>query len=545
MRCTPLRVSHAFHSRLMEPIARGFRQPAAGIALRASPHSADRRPELRAVPTLATADYWVRQLRETVRFADGVAALRADGCDRFLEIGPKPVLISLGARTAFPTRTPSGLFVAEPPAAARRAGADVRRPRTAVRGRPRRRLARLPPPAPGAGAWRCRPIRSSASAIWIEPSDEDAGARRRRGRAPASPGSGRRSAAPAREATNPRATALAALRAAGPAERPERLAAYLQALACDVLLHPRDRPLDAQPAAPAPGARLDHGPAVAQPAAARISGSRSRAPGCSTSCRWPAWPSCSRTRLLGCTAAARPAWEGASPSPTPASEAVLTDAEPYPLSHGQRALWFLWLLAPESSAYNQSLPLRLPRRRCRANGVPPAARCSPAIPCCGRRSRRKADGEPLQGSVAPGRAGLGRGGRRRMERGRAGPALAAAHAAAFRSGDAGRSPASAGSAAPAPDRRCARHPAPRRLRRLVAGADPARPAAPGLPRAPALPEATYRTSSTGSATCSPVRRASGCGPTGASNSPSRAPSWPCPPTGRAPPSRPTAAMRST
>lgn len=30
-----------------------------------------------------------------------------------------------------------------------------------------------------------------------------------------------------------------------------------------------------------------------------------------------------------------------------------------PLSDGQRALWFLWKLAPESSAYNQSLPLRI------------------------------------------------------------------------------------------------------------------------------------------------------------------------------------------
>jgi len=30
-----------------------------------------------------------------------------------------------------------------------------------------------------------------------------------------------------------------------------------------------------------------------------------------------------------------------------------------PLSHGQRALWFLWLLAPDSSAYHQSLPLRI------------------------------------------------------------------------------------------------------------------------------------------------------------------------------------------
>ena len=30
-----------------------------------------------------------------------------------------------------------------------------------------------------------------------------------------------------------------------------------------------------------------------------------------------------------------------------------------PLSYGQRALWFLWRLAPESAAYNQSMPLRI------------------------------------------------------------------------------------------------------------------------------------------------------------------------------------------
>jgi amino acid adenylation domain-containing protein len=30
-----------------------------------------------------------------------------------------------------------------------------------------------------------------------------------------------------------------------------------------------------------------------------------------------------------------------------------------PLSYGQRALWFLWRLAPDNSAYNQSLPLRI------------------------------------------------------------------------------------------------------------------------------------------------------------------------------------------
>lgn len=33
--------------------------------------------------------------------------------------------------------------------------------------------------------------------------------------------------------------------------------------------------------------------------------------------------------------------------------------EVYPLSYGQRALWYIWKLAPGSSAYNQSIPLRV------------------------------------------------------------------------------------------------------------------------------------------------------------------------------------------
>ncbi|MEO0509783.1 MAG: condensation domain-containing protein [Verrucomicrobiota bacterium] len=32
----------------------------------------------------------------------------------------------------------------------------------------------------------------------------------------------------------------------------------------------------------------------------------------------------------------------------------------YPLTYGQRALWYIWKLAPESSAYNQSIPLTSP-----------------------------------------------------------------------------------------------------------------------------------------------------------------------------------------
>ncbi|MCC6168941.1 MAG: SDR family NAD(P)-dependent oxidoreductase, partial [Caldilineaceae bacterium] len=42
--------------------------------------------------------YWVRHLREPVRFAQGMATLQDLGCRLFVEIGPKPVLIGMGRR---------------------------------------------------------------------------------------------------------------------------------------------------------------------------------------------------------------------------------------------------------------------------------------------------------------------------------------------------------------------------------------------------------------------------------------------------------------
>jgi acyl transferase domain-containing protein len=74
---TRLNVSHAFHSPLMDPILDAFRAEAERVVG-------------------GDAERWTRHLRDTVRFAD---AVRATNCHTFVEIGPKPVLTALGARS--------------------------------------------------------------------------------------------------------------------------------------------------------------------------------------------------------------------------------------------------------------------------------------------------------------------------------------------------------------------------------------------------------------------------------------------------------------
>ncbi|WP_405792566.1 SDR family NAD(P)-dependent oxidoreductase [Streptomyces sp. NBC_01506] len=92
-----LRVSHAFHSPLMEPMLEEFRGVVEGLTFR--------RPVLDVVSSLsvgadmADPEYWVRQVREPVRFADAVARLRAEGVTRFVEAGPGGTLSGLVARS--------------------------------------------------------------------------------------------------------------------------------------------------------------------------------------------------------------------------------------------------------------------------------------------------------------------------------------------------------------------------------------------------------------------------------------------------------------
>ncbi|WP_370644564.1 SDR family NAD(P)-dependent oxidoreductase [Actinoplanes sp. L3-i22] len=101
VRSTALNVSHAFHSHLMDPMLHEFAEALRGITFHppAIPVVSDVTGAIADPEVIATAGYWVRHVREAVRFADTVTTLRAAGVRTFLEVGPDAVLTGMARQS--------------------------------------------------------------------------------------------------------------------------------------------------------------------------------------------------------------------------------------------------------------------------------------------------------------------------------------------------------------------------------------------------------------------------------------------------------------
>lgn len=93
----PLQVSHGFHSQLMEPMLADFEQMARQVSYS--------EPKIKlisnvtgkvATSAVATPEYWCSHILSPVYFGAGMETLHQQGCEVFLECGPKPILLAMG-----------------------------------------------------------------------------------------------------------------------------------------------------------------------------------------------------------------------------------------------------------------------------------------------------------------------------------------------------------------------------------------------------------------------------------------------------------------
>lgn len=109
VRTKPLRISHAFHSKFVEPAIAEYGEALASVRFSNARCAVVSilTGELAAQDALANPEYWLRQMREPVRFAQAIRTALAQGVTHFVEIGPHPVLLGIASESA-PADAPIG-----------------------------------------------------------------------------------------------------------------------------------------------------------------------------------------------------------------------------------------------------------------------------------------------------------------------------------------------------------------------------------------------------------------------------------------------------
>ncbi|MCP4108253.1 MAG: SDR family NAD(P)-dependent oxidoreductase, partial [Desulfobacteraceae bacterium] len=106
IQCRLLHTSHAFHSEMMEPVTEAFAEKISQVTLKPPqiPFISDVTGTWITQEQSTDPDYWIRHLRQTVRFADGLGRLLEEPDRILLEVGPGRTLSTFA--TGRPDRKP-------------------------------------------------------------------------------------------------------------------------------------------------------------------------------------------------------------------------------------------------------------------------------------------------------------------------------------------------------------------------------------------------------------------------------------------------------